>query len=172
MKNTERQKNFEGFFFSTLNSITHKYTQTHTYTLKLLWSRFPFHHWSSAGIHASNFDTLFLDTKAFVWPFASAKKRSDDKTSDMSKKPIYTRRNFQINPPEPPKPLPSILSGPLSCASGKNVWWKRPNGEKERQARGAATEEDLRKPAGGNPTTKMRRGDMWCRRFYFFQHTD
>lgn len=70
-------------------------------------------------------------------------------------------------PLSPQTPALHPLRTPLLCL-GKNVWWKRPNEEKERKARGAATEEDPRKRAGGNPTTEMRRGDMWCRRCRFF----
>lgn len=59
-------------------------------------------------IHASNFDSLSWIPKHFVWPFASAEKRSDDETSNASgTKPTY---DVNVRTPSAPKPLPSAFS--------------------------------------------------------------
>lgn len=89
----------------------------------------------------------FLDTKAFVWPFASAEKRSDDKTSNVSK----TKPTYDINvkiPPAPKTPALHLLRSPVPLGS-----------------KGRTSETNVRGAETGETTTVTQRGH---RRFFVF----
>lgn len=126
---TRRQTNLEGFF-STFNSITHTRTHTDAYcdtssipfpSLIICWKR----------IHASILNSLGYQSVCLAFCVSWKVLRWQDLRHVKKKKHIH-KKKFKNESPRAPKPLPSILSRPLSCASDKKRW---PNEEKQEEQR-------------------------------------
>lgn len=175
MENTERQKNLEGFCLH----FKQYYTQTHTHTLNLLWhiSRFPcpsvIIRWNPCLKLWHTFLGYQSICLAFCISWKELRQQDLKHVKTNKKKTTYTRTNFEINP-RAPKPLPSILSGPLSCASEKMCdekgQTKKRNDRQEEQRlkriRGKVQGE-IQQPRCGGETC-----DVAVVAFLFFQHTD
>lgn len=173
MENTEQQKNLEGFCLH----FKQYYTQTHTHTLNLLWriSRFPYPSVIIRWNPCLKLWHTFLGYQSICLAFCvSWKELRRQDLKHVKKNNIHKDKFLKKKSPWAPKPLPSILSGPLSCASEKMCdekgQTKKRNERQEEQRlkriRGNVQGE-IQQPRWGGETC-----DVAVVAFLFFQHTD